>query len=140
MSGGDSDPLPEYYADAVVVAFRVPQDDVSLTDLQPRISSSGGSFDLAILTDGDLTHSILLPDVRVGEKAWVQFEFEEPETIQALTIVGGGSGGMFGFGADPDNRMLEASDNGRTFDKVIDIPSGGVGPSLGRLQHSSEGA
>jgi hypothetical protein len=34
---------------------------------------------------------------------------------------------MFGFGADPDNRALEASDDGKTFKKIIDISSGGVG-------------
>lgn len=127
LSGGESEPPREYYADAVVVAFRVPDQDVPLSELNPEVTSSGGNFTLEMLTDGDLAATSVLPPVAVGENAWIMYEFEEPQTIQALTIVGGGSGGMFGFGADPDNRMLEASDDGKTFNKVVSIPSGGVG-------------
>jgi hypothetical protein len=118
---------PEFYADAAVIAYKLPEGDLDLASLQPRITSSGGKFDLAALTDGDLVTTALLPYTKPGENAWIQYEFARPETMQALTIVGGGSGGMFGFGADPDNRALEASDDGKTFKKIIDISSGGVG-------------
>jgi hypothetical protein len=120
-------PLPEYYADFAVVACRVPDIDLPMAELQPKVTSSGGKFNLAELTDGDLVKSTLLPAAPVDQNAWVQFEFAKPETVQSLTIVGGGSGGMFGFGADPNNRTLEAGDDGKTFRKVIDISSGGVG-------------
>jgi hypothetical protein len=118
---------PEFYADAAIVAFRLPESDVSMVSLQPKVTSSGGKFNLTALTDGDLVTSTLLPYTKPGENAWIQYEFAKPETMQALTIVGGASGGMFGFGADPDNRALEASDDGKTFKKIIDISSGGVG-------------
>jgi hypothetical protein len=118
---------PEFYADAAVIAYKLPEGDLDLASLQPRITSSGGKFDLAALTDGDLVTTALLPYTKPGENAWIQYEFAKPETMQSLTIVGGGSGGMFGFGADPDNRALEASDDGTTFKKIIDISSGGVG-------------
>jgi len=52
---------PEYYADAAVVAFRLPDSDLSLAELKPKVTSSGGKFNLAALTDGDLTTSTLLP-------------------------------------------------------------------------------
>jgi hypothetical protein len=126
LTGQKEMPPPEFYADAAVVAFRVPESDVSLASLNPKVTSSGGKFALADLTDGDLVKSTLLPYTKPGENAWIQFEFAKPETMQALTIVGGGYGGMFGMGADPNNRALEVSDDGRNFTKVTDIPTGGV--------------
>ncbi len=127
LTGGPEAPDPEFYADAAVVAYRLPDNDKPLSSLQPKVTSSGGKFTLKDLTDGDLANASLLPYTKPGEKAWIQFEFSKPETMQALTIVGGGSGGMFGFGADPDNRALEASDDGKEFHNVINIRSGGVG-------------
>lgn len=127
MNGDKTPPLPEFYADAAVLAYKVPDNDVTMSSLKPTVTSSGGKFDLASLTDGDVSTSTLLPYTKPGENAWIQFDFRKPETFQALTIVGGGSGGIFGFGADPDNRTLEAGDDGTAFHKVIDIPKGGVG-------------
>ena len=127
LTGGKEEAPPEFYADAAVVAFKLPEGDIDVASLQATVSSSGGKFDLSTLTDGDLATTLLLPYTKPGENAWIQYEFDKPETMQALTIVGGGSGGMFGFGADPDNRALEVSDDGRTFKKVIDIPRGGAG-------------
>ena len=117
---------PEYYADAAMVAFRLPDSDLSLAELKPKVTSSGGKFNIAVLTDGDLTTSTLLPYTKPGENAWIMFEFAQPQCIQALSIVGGGYAGQFGFGADQNPRTLEASDNGRDFKKVIDITLGGV--------------
>jgi hypothetical protein len=45
-------PLPEYYADSVVVAFPLPDGEISMAALHPKVTSSGGRFDLAALTEG----------------------------------------------------------------------------------------
>ncbi|HEX2395429.1 MAG TPA: glycosyl hydrolase, partial [Bacteroidales bacterium] len=116
----------EFYKDALVVAFKVPEKDITLSELNPKVTSSGGSFNLTMLTDGNLKNSVYLPPVKVGEKSWVQYEFPQPQTMQALTIMGGGYAGMWGRGADPDTRALEASDDGKNFRKVIDIPISGI--------------
>ncbi len=126
LTGAEAAPLPKFYTDAAVVAFRIPESDLLMVSLEPRVTSSGGKFDLASLTDGDLVTTTMLPYTKPGENAWIQFEFAQPETMQALTIVGGGAAGMFGFGADPDNRALEVSDDGKNFRKIMDIPKGGV--------------
>ena len=126
MAEGSPAPIPEYYADAAVVAFRLPEADLSMTELKPVLTSSGGRFNLAALTDGDLATSTLLPYNKPGENSWIQFTFNEPVTIQALTILGGGNPGSFGFGADATSRTLEAGDDGKTFSKVTDIVTGGV--------------
>ncbi|HVN56938.1 MAG TPA: glycosyl hydrolase [Bacteroidales bacterium] len=126
LNGGRTKPAPEFYADAAVFAYKVPASSTTLEDLQPKVTSSGGRFNLKMLTDGDLSTSSFLPSAKVGEKSWIQFEFKQPETISGLSIVGGGAAGQFGFGADPDNRALESGNDGKSFTKVIDIHRGGV--------------
>ena len=44
MLGGSTGVLPTYYADAAVIAYRLPPTDKLLTELKPKVSSSGGSF------------------------------------------------------------------------------------------------
>ncbi len=119
-SGSESAPPPEYYADSAVVAYRAPADDVPLKDLHPLVTSSGGSFDLASLTDGDLAKATALPPAPAGENAWVQFEFPGPQTVYGLTLAVDGGGGRNAAGG----RALEAGDNGRQFHTVASIPGG----------------
>jgi hypothetical protein len=124
---GEKESAPQkFYADAAVVAFRLPESEVSMVSMNPRVTSSGGKFSLKALTDGDLVTSTLLPFVKPGEDSWIQFEFSKPETMQSLTIVGGGYRGMWGRGADPDNRSLKVSNDGKEFTKVTDLHHGGV--------------
>ena len=72
MTGGGpnflSAPLPEFYSDAAVIAFRAPENDVSLAEMKPKVTSSGGKFDLTTLTDGDLVKSALLPAASPNRK------------------------------------------------------------------------
>lgn len=120
---------PEYYADAAVVAYRVPDSDLSMDELQPKVTSSGGSFSLEELTDGDVFNTLLLPEAPIGENAWLQYEFDEPQTIQSVTFAISGGGGGFGFGrgaGDSNNRVLAVSDDGINFTKVVDVTSGRV--------------
>jgi hypothetical protein len=119
MEGAKTAP-PEFYADSAVVAYRAPESDRTLTELQAKVTSSGGSFDLAALTDGDLLNATLLPAAPVDEKAWIQFEFARPLTIHGLTLVTAGRGG------DSGARELESSDDGQQFRTVLPIPPGAV--------------
>jgi hypothetical protein len=90
-------PPPQYYKDIAVVAYRLPAADVSLTELNPTVTSSGGNFTLAQLTNGDLSTTSLLPSDSAKGFAWIQFEFTQPQTIKAVTIVGGGTKSPFGL-------------------------------------------
>ncbi|WP_297094776.1 glycosyl hydrolase [uncultured Draconibacterium sp.] len=116
--------LPEYYQDISVIAYRIPEDDFTMQELQPKITSSGGSFSIAQLTDGDLVTSNELPYKKPGEFSWIQFEFKEPTTIQSVSIVTGGGRGQFNFGGGPASQNLEVSNDGTNFEKVIDIRGG----------------
>lgn len=130
-TGTESEPASEqFYADAAVVAYRAADEDQPLAAWHPKITASGGGFDLAALTDGDLVTSTLLPKAPLHQQAWIQFEFDQPRTIYGVTFVPGDSAGRdFGGidgrpGAAPSGMALEASDDGRTFHEIIAMPGG----------------
>ncbi len=127
MLGGASKP-PEYYADSVVIAYKETTTDVPLESLHPTITMSGGSFDPALLSDGDLVKNVALPMAKeMGGKAWIQYEFAQPQTIRALTIVAGKKGPLDAFlpPGGESGKALEASDDGQNFHVVLDVPKGG---------------
>src|SRR5262249_4654254 len=123
---------PEYYADSAVVACRVPESEVPVAELQPKVTSSGGTFDAAALTDGDLVKTTALPSAPPGQPSWIQFEFSPPQTIHALTLMMQGAGNPFAqFGpGGASGQELQASDDGQEFRTVIKLPGGGA------LQHT----
>ncbi len=120
-----SKPIPEYYADSVVVAFRRPEQDVPLEALHPVITASGGSADLAMLFDGDLDKTFGLPLPPVGEQAWIQYEFSVPTTMRSITyaakIPTRAIAIRTGFVAP--TAELEASSDGQTFRPITALPS-----------------
>ena len=123
-----SKPIPQFYADGPVVAYKRASEDVSLESLHAKMTASGGSPDAAMLGDGDLEKTTKLPIPKtVGDSAWIQWEFPEPQTIRAITIVTPALGFAASFmGLDPD-KSLEASDDGQTFHEIARLsgPSGG---------------
>ncbi len=127
LMGGPEKKAPEYYGDGPVVAFRVPASDVPLSQLHPKITSSAGSIDAAMLDDGDLAKTTGLPIAPPGEKAWVQFEFDQPQAIRAVTMVLGGLRNPFGRrDANAVPPQFQASDDGQNFHKVVDMPETGA--------------
>ncbi len=126
MGGHVGSSVPNYYDDVAVFAYRLPETDLSLQELNPKISSSGGHFTLEQLTDGDLVTTSKLPEAKLS---WIQYEFAQPVSMQAITIVGGGSGGMFMMMGGGNKRYLEASNDGNVFHKIMDLPSGSVAQS-----------
>jgi (4-O-methyl)-D-glucuronate---lignin esterase len=118
-------PSPEYYADSAVVAYRAPAGDVPFAELRPTVTSSGGAFDLASLTDGDLVKASTLPPAPMGENAWIQFEFAKPQSIDGISLVLAAGGGR-GFGRGPGGstgRALQASNDGQTFRTIAELPA-----------------
>ncbi len=140
MLGGPPANLPTYYADAAVIAYRLPANERSLASLNPKITSSGGTFTLADLIDGDLAKSSMLPPMEVGQDMWIQYEFDSPQTVKAFTLVGASSGGALAeFNGAPDNRTLKVSDDGINFRDVVMIKGStvpqntmGIVPTTGR--------
>ncbi len=131
MEGSKAAP-PEFYADSAVVAFRAPESDRSLAELGAKVASSGGTFDVAALTDGDLSRTSLLPAAAPGQTAWVRYEFATPRTFRGLTL-----SAEYGDGMNADGTALESSDDGAVFRTVAPVPAGvrtvGFAPATARF-------
>ena len=126
LLGGLAGKLPTFYADAAVVAFRRPVTDESMSASPLKVTSSGGRFTLAELTDGNLTNGKLLPPTEVGQTMWIQYEYDTPQTIKAISIVGMSHTPLEEFNGVPENRALQVSDDGVNFRQVVSIPGANV--------------
>ena len=119
---------PEFYADAAVVAFRVPSGESGDSSAQPTITSSGEGLNAAMLSDGDLQNNTDIPIPSEGSESWVQFEYPAPHTVRSVTYVTKDPGFMeqFMFRMGVPEKTLEASDDGQTFRKVVSLSGGGA--------------
>ena len=79
--------IPQFYADSVVVAYKRAADDVSIESLHPKITTSAGEINAAMLDDGDLAKTTGLPIPKVNETSWIQWEFDQPQSIRSVTFV-----------------------------------------------------
>ena len=113
-------PVPTFYKDTVVVAFKRPAADKSVEELQAKMTASGGSPDFAMLTDGDLQKTTKLPIGEPGHDPWIQYEFSQPQSIRAVTFVMKQFGEIEAFvaGMGAPDKVLEASDDGQNFREV----------------------
>ena len=133
MSGQTPTAPPVFYADSAVIAYRAAKSDVAISSLQPKVTSSSGTLDLAALTDGDLVKTTGLPKAAAGQKAWIQYEFATPQTMHAVTLVfndpAAAAANM--FGAAPSIAAVESSDDGKSFRTLTAIPNdGGVSHTI----------
>jgi hypothetical protein len=119
--------LPEFYSDALVVAFRVPSGSIGPATEQAKITSSGEGLDQVILSDGDLEKTTKVPFPRADANSWIQFEYPAPHTIRAVTFVTKDPGFIQEFVTGIPDKTLEASDDGQNFRKVVSL-SGGRAP------------
>jgi len=114
-------PDPTYYADVKVLAYRLPDGDLSLRDAKPRITSATGAVDATLLTDGGVakTTTLTLPDG--AKETWVQFEFAQPFRAQAFTFAGAPALQFVGSPPIPLGRV-EASEDGSSWKTLVTLP------------------
>ncbi len=116
--------LPEFYADAAVVAYKIPQGDKTQMEMNPQITSSGGTPNAPGFSDGDVnTVSLELPAGALGSEPWVLFDYGHPQTIQSITLAS--LDDMISVFAHESNDIpprIESSDDGAHFRKIADIP------------------
>jgi hypothetical protein len=127
LMGGFVGDIPSFYQDAAVLAYRVPSGEKSITELNPKVTSSGGNFTLQNLTDGDLTNVSMLPPGKVDEEIWIQYAFDQPQTIKAFSVAGANHIGLEDFNGGPENRSLQVSDDGVNFRPIAAV-SGSIVP------------
>jgi hypothetical protein len=103
---------PRYYADAAVIAYRLPQSD------GPRpsaVSASGGQIALAALDDGEFARTQALPvPADAATPAWIQVEYPQTVRVQAVTL---------GLGpVQYPNGVIKVSTDGVHFEAVAALP------------------
>ena len=115
-----------WYQDVAVVAVRLPDAEKSMQELGAAVSSSGGSFTVGMLSDGDLSDGAFLPADPSGTHAWIRYDFPEAVTVRALTLCGGPVRGQWGSELPTYGNVLQSSADGLVWDDVCSIPSGSV--------------
>lgn len=119
--GGGTKKLPEFYADAAVVAFKQPAQERTIQELNPIVTSSGGSFNLSDLTDGSIAKSAQIPFKSYEEDLWIQYTFNEPVTFKAFTVSGAQHLPQEDFYGGPKNRFLQVSNDGINFKTIAQV-------------------
>jgi hypothetical protein len=115
---------PEFYADAAVIAYKIPTGDKTQAELNPQITSSSGAVNAPALADGDVeTVAADLPPSKPGNEGWIQFDYGHLQQVQAVTLASlGDELSVFDHPTPAISPELEASDDGTSFRKVADIP------------------
>jgi alpha-L-rhamnosidase len=115
---------PRYYADVAVVAY-----PITRTEALPAVSTntSGPVSDdvRTALADGHIATSVVaLPVAQPGKDAWVQFSYQTPQSMQAIDFAIPSATGARNPDDQSSNAILERSDDGTTFVKVIEFRYG----------------
>ena len=123
--GGPSPNLPEFYADSVVVAFRVPGGESEHGAL-PKVTSSGTGLNAGMLSDGDLEKTTKVPIPEQGSESWIQFEYPGPQTVRAVSYVMKDPNFLevIAWRLSAPETTLEASDDGQNYRKVVSLGGG----------------
>ncbi len=105
---------PQFYADAAVIAYKIPDGDETQAELNPQVTSSGGMVNVPELSDGDVdTVALDLPASEPGKEGWVQFDYGHPQEIQAVTLASLDDAiSVFDHESDAIPPRLESSDDG----------------------------
>jgi alpha-L-rhamnosidase/F5/8 type C domain len=114
-----SQPDPTYYADSVVLAYRIPVDDLNMADLRPTVTSSSGPIDAKALMDDDLTTAVTLPMPANSQTVWIQWEFAQPFTARAFSFA---VPEARTFGGNMPTGEVQASDDGTNFRTLASLP------------------
>jgi len=125
-----SQPIPQFYADTAVIAYRKAETDMPIESLHVKVTASAASVDVGILNDGDLEKTTKLPIPISGEDAWIQYEFPQPQTIRSITFSTKDPGTWSAYllaGITAPQKALEVSDDGQHFQTVTKL-SAGSGP------------
>jgi hypothetical protein len=109
----------KFYLDSAVVAYRAPEGDVPPDGMNAIVTASAGQIDGAALADGTLAKPQSLPMARPGESAWIRFDYPEPFTVRAMTVMVGDISTLSGVGTAPPPIGLEVSDDGENFTPVL---------------------
>jgi alpha-L-rhamnosidase len=109
----------KHYADVAVLAFPIPS---GATLPQASVTGVDGKpLDSTLLTDDDLASALEITTPTTGQPGVIALTYATPQTVRSARIFLPGASVMF-FGASV-KPTLEASDDGKTWRTVADIPA-----------------
>ena len=105
--------VEKYYEDIRVLAFPIPAASVRMADFSPTITYGADRkpLDAAKLMDGNPGTVVLLPLTEKGKPQYLNIDFPEPFTAQAITVA-------FDTWNSEIDGTLEVSDDGQNFRTV----------------------
>lgn len=113
----------KFYRDIAVLAMRIPDNDLSMTEMNPVMTSSevmetsnGRKMTISQLENDSISdYAVIKADA--NGKAWVMFDFRKPQLIRSITW------SVLKVEAREENcgATLYSSDDGKTFSKVADL-------------------
>ena len=113
---------PQYYEDVAVLAYRVP-DDAAPAAFKLK-TEQGVELDANAVTDASYETGVEIPKGTAENPGYLLVDYERPETVRAATLFTGVP--ATGVTAPSVVPRLEASDDGTTWRKVVDIPLANV--------------
>jgi hypothetical protein len=109
---------PTFYKDAIVVAYREQQ--AKPLPRPPTVTANGAPTDAEALLDGKVTTGVPLPKRNVDGPGVVTFDYAQSPTISSAVIYVANLPTFSPTG--PFLPRLEASDDGRVWRKLTDVP------------------
>jgi len=121
LGGPPAEPVPDFYQDVAVVAYRLSANDVSSADLRPAVTTSAGDIDAPLLWDGDYSKAVTLPVEEPGHPSWIRFDFGHPQCVQSLSLARQGT--IEEFFNDPAHVVgeLQSSDDGLAYRTIAAV-------------------
>ncbi|MCQ2163152.1 MAG: hypothetical protein MJY86_07735 [Bacteroidales bacterium] len=103
-----------WYKDIAVMAVRVPDEDMTLSEMGAKVCSDADAS-LETLTDDDIQTKV--------KASWVCYSFDKPQTFRSVTLVDQRERVWWRGELADMSAVLEVSDDGKTFREVTRIPS-----------------
>lgn len=108
------------YRDVAVLAYRRAAPE--RTENRATVTSNAGAVNAAALSDGDLSHVQTFAIDPKSPAVWLRFDYAQLQDVRAVSLA---LPAPRGFGAAPlPQASFEASVDGRSFTKVVEIPLG----------------
>ncbi len=105
-----------FYRDIAVLAMRVPDNDLTMAEMNPVLTTSGGAVTVEQLGNDSISDYATIKADATG-KAWVMFDFRTPRTIRSME--------WSALKIEPKEENYSAaiysSTDGKTFVKVTDL-------------------
>lgn len=132
MGGVAGTATKDFFAESAVIAYREPDAELASKKQTPKVTISSGTVEANQLSAHDMMSITRLPIAPAGETAWIQFEFPEAQSIQAVTFAFGGTADPLALFAGETNGgpVFASSDDGVQFRPIVTLPT------VGAVQHT----